>query len=370
MHTPKPRAAFPALFVVAVTAAFGSAVAQPFGDAPPQAPVVHPRAAPLSPAPPPGAARPGAPSGATLAPDVAAAITAADRSPPSRWQAGKERLRAALGLHLLAPNGPREHWLAAHFDATDIASRVANLAAARVSSPDNRLYLASLAGACMQPTRPQLDACAAVDRVADWATRDRDNGVPEILLADRALARRDPDTAVADVEEAANARRFDDYWSAAEAEWWDYLSSYPSDLDPAGKAEAAATWASEHDPEWATALRAVCIDAVGANARLRGACAKLGTAMAERAATFALRRAGARIASVNADGSAARAAADALQARALAASARCAAAQPDFASAFESADRAVRERAVAAYARWVALRAELGEAAACAKSPG
>lgn len=371
MRAPYPRFVPTVLFALALALAAASSPvpAQPFGDAPPQP---HGGASRVVPPPPPAAPASREPQReasppATLSPDVAAAISAADRSRPSRWQAAKDALDAALRSHLLAPSTPREHWLAGHFDATDIVDRVANLAAARVAAPGNRLYLASLADACMQPTRPQLDACAAVDRVADWATRDRDNGVPMILLAYRALARRDPDSAVANLEGAAGAPRFDDYWSSAEAEWWGYLKRYSSDLDSAAKAEAASTWASERDPEWTTALRVLCVDPGGTNAKIRAACARLGTAMAERAATFALRRAGARIAAVNADGSAARAAADALQARALEASARCAANEPDFASDFESPDRAVRARAVAAYDRWVTLRAELGEVAACAK---
>ena len=383
MRTPSPSHLLSMLFAFALAAAIVPAAGQPFGDAPPQTPRGQTPIRPAKPAPPPEPAAPSQSarpsqsgpqsqpaSGETLEPGVAAAISAAAASRPSRWQAGKDRLDAALRLHLLAPSTPREHWLAAHFDATDIAARVANLAAARMSAPDNRLYLASLADACMQPTRPQLDACSSVDRLADWATRDRDNGVPPILLAYRALERHDPDTAIADLDEAASAHRFDDYWSSAEAEWWEYLKDYPSDLEPAGKAEAASTWAAERDPEWTTALRVLCVDPGAINAAMRSACAKVGTAMAERAATFALRRAGARIATVSADGPQARAAADALQARALAASARCAEAGPDFASEFESPDRAVRGRAVAAYDRWVTLRAKLGEVAACAKSRG
>ncbi|HEX8741480.1 MAG TPA: hypothetical protein VF925_15255 [Casimicrobiaceae bacterium] len=342
MRAPSPSHLPSVLFAFALAAAVLPAAGQPFGDAPPQMPRGQTPIRPAKPSPPPESApssqsapRSQPASGETLEPGVAAAISAAAASRPSRWQAGKDRLDAALRLHLLAPSTPREHWLAAHFDATDIAARVANLAAARMSAPDNRLYLASLADACMQPTRPQVDACASVDRLADWATRDRDNGMPPVLLAYRALERREPDTAVADLDEAAAAHRFDDYWSSAEAEWWEYLKDYPSDLDPAGRAEAASTWAAERDPEWTTALRVLCVNPGAVNAAMRSACAKLGTAMAERAATFALRRAGARVATVNADGPRARAAADALQARALAGSARCAEAGPDFASEFE-----------------------------------
>lgn len=321
---------------------------------------------------PAGAAQPaGAASsqaaGATVPDALAGSIAAAGSAKPSRWKADEDRLGAAVRQRLLAPRGASEHWLAARFDVTDIASQVANLARARVSSPEQRLYLASLAVACMQPTRPQLPDCATVDRLADWATRDRDNGVPSILLGYRALARRDPDTAAADVEEASRATRFDDYWSAAGAQWWNYLKRFDSDADPAVRAELAITWSIEHDPEWISALHALCVEPRPA-ARMRAACEKLGVAMARRASTFALRRAGARVAAVNAEGEEAKAGAGALQARALEASARCAEVQPDFESELESADRGVRERAVEAWGRWVAARAELGEVAACARA--
>ena len=44
----------------------------------------------------------------------------------------------------------------------------------------------------MQPALPE---CDAIDRLADWATRDNDNGVPLLLLAER--ARRGNNDAVA-----------------------------------------------------------------------------------------------------------------------------------------------------------------------------
>lgn len=375
MHAQKAIPGLATLIALALAVAAVPCAAQPFGDTPPQAPGGQRRVVPAKPVFTPDSARAPQESpesstapGAALSPGLAAAISAADKPRSSRWQAEKDRLDTSLRLHLLAPTGAREHWLAAQFDVTDIAARVANLTEARVTTPDNRLYLASLADACMQPTRPQLTECSTVDRLADWATRDPDNGVPAILLGYRALERRDPDIAAADIEQAAAAQRFDDYWSAAEEQWWSYLKDFEPDLDPAARAEAATTWASERVPEWTTALHVLCADQGATTARMRAVCAKVGIAMAERAATFALRRAGARVAAVNADGRESRAVADALQARALEASAQCAAAEPDFASEFESADRAARERAVAAYDRWVAARAKLGEVAACERA--
>jgi len=294
-----------------------------------------------------------------------AAIEAASAARPSRWRAELDRLDANLRLRLLAARDPREHWLAAQFDSTDIASKVRNLAAARVDAPDDRLYLASLAFACMQPTRPQLPECAAVDRLADWSVRDGGNGVPAFLLGYRALERGEADAAVAYVEEAAAAPRFDDYWSRGPQQWWGYLSKYPLDIDPAAKAKAAETYALEHDLGWAYALHALCADPKGRTGPMRVACAKLGQAMGERAATFALRRAGARVADIDAADATARAAAQALAARIVEASAACTLAEPDFDTALESADARTREHGVRQFEAWVSAQAQAGEIVAC-----
>ncbi|MGE5090409.1 MAG: hypothetical protein ACM3QY_14880, partial [Candidatus Levyibacteriota bacterium] len=294
-----------------------------------------------------------------------AAIEAASAPRPSRWRAELDRLDASLRLRLLAARGAREHWIAAQFDLTDIASKVRNLDAARVAAPDTRLYLASLAFACMQPTKPQLPACAAVDRLADWSVRDGGNGVPAFLLGYRALERGEADAAVAYVQEAAAAPRFDDYWSQGPQQWWGYLSGYPLDIDPAAKAKAAETYALEHDLGWAYALRALCAEPKVRAEPLRAACARLGQAMGERAATFALRRAGARVAEIDAADAAARAAAQALAARILEASAACTIAEPDFDGALESPDAQARERGVREFAAWVGAQEKLGEVAAC-----
>jgi hypothetical protein len=353
----------------------GMAAAQPRGPVvpPPPAPALAAPPAPAMVAPPAPAPAMVAPAGlaapaaeASLPPGASAAIAAAAKPRPSRWQAELDRLDSDLRLRLLAVNSPREHWLAAQFDVTDIALQVENLASARVAAPDNRLYLATLAFACMQPTHPQLPACAEVDRLADWATRDRDNGVPAFLLGYRARERGENAASVAAyVEEAAAAPRFDDYWSMGPQQWWGYLDTLAIGVDPAVKAKAAATYALEHDLGWTFALRVLCVETRASGDPVRPACAKLGLAMAERASTFALRRAGARIAEVDAPGADARDSARKLQAAIVVANARCTVAGPDFENALESSATTERAKGVGEFGDWVNAQARSGEVAAC-----
>jgi hypothetical protein len=286
-------------------------------------------------------------------------------APQSRWQADLDRLDADLRLRLLTANEPRIDWLAGEIDTADVESQVRHYAAARIAAPGERLYLASLGVACLQPVRPTLAPCDAVDRLADWARRDADNGIPSVLLAGRARQRGQADTVASYVEQAAGAPRFDDYWSQHSQRWWDYLRGVDVGIDPAAKAQAAANYGSMHDLAWAQPLRVVCVEGTARPDRLRVACASLGEAMMARGASFALRRAGARVAEINAADAAARSSAQARGARILAMTARCAQVQPDFASALESPQPATRAKGVEEFATWASAQAQLGEVASC-----
>lgn len=344
------------IFAVAATLAAGAssplAIAQPALAPPPL-----PAQGAVAPAPPvPGLPRPPAASGSGVRVDAA---------PVSRWRAAIDHLDADLRLRLLTANAPPSAWLAGELDSTDIESRVRHYAAARTAAPDDRLYQASLAAACLTRVRPPLAECEAVDRLADWARRDSDNGVPAILLADRARQRGELDSAASFIEEAATAQRFDDYWSLAPLRWWEYLRALPIDIDPAATAVAAAGYAAERDLAWASPLRALCANTAGRTDRIKAACASLGRALMSRGATFALRRAGARIAETNAGGPADTKAAALRQARLLEATARCAAARPDFASELESAAAPSRQRGIEQFVAWASAEARDGEVAAC-----
>lgn len=284
---------------------------------------------------------------------------------PSRWQSDLERLDSDLRLRLLTANEPRIDWLAGDIDSGDVESQVRHYAAARIAAPGERLYLASLGIACLHPVRPTLAPCDAVDRLADWARRDTDNGVPSLLLAGRARQRGQSDAVASYVEQAAGAPRFDDYWSQHSQRWWDYLRAVDVGIDAAAKAEAAAKYGSMNDLAWAQPLRIVCAEGSARPDRLRDACANLGQALMARGASFALRRAGARIAEINAPDAAARSAAQARGARILAMTARCTQLQPDFATALESPQPATRARGVEDFTAWANAQAQLGEVASC-----
>jgi hypothetical protein len=347
---------------VAVTAALASllAAAQPSPAPPPPpavaAPLGPPVAQPPLPSPPPG----------TLTRSRQGAEAHGGDVPPSRWQAALNQLDADLRLRLLTADQPPAAWLAGELDTTDIELQVRHYTAARTSAPRESLYQASLATACLVRVRPQLPACEAVDRLADWARRDTDNGLPSVLLADRARQRGEADSAASHVDEAAAAPRFDDYWSQGALHWWNYLRPLPLDVDPAVKAKAAANYAAERELAWAPSLHALCGSTTGRSERMKAACARLGVAMMTHAATYALQRAGARIAETNAADAAARAAARSRHARILEATARCAQAQPDFATELESPVAATRARGIEQFGAWASAQARDGEVGACA----
>ena len=288
-------------------------------------------------------------------------------APPSRWQGELDQLDADLRLRLLTADAPPDAWLAGELDKTDLASQVRHFTAARTMAPAERLYQASLATACMIPVRPRvLEQCDVVDRLADWARRDEDNGVPTVLLADRARQRGEPDSAASYVEEAGAQPRFDDYWSLGALTWWNYLRPIPLPFEPAVKAEAAWNYASARDLRWPASLHALCVQQPGARSdRMKAACAKLGDALMARGATFALRRAGAEIADVNAADAATRSVVQSGRARILTAATNCSQARPDFASALESADAGTRARGVEQFGTWANAQARDGEVAAC-----
>jgi hypothetical protein len=195
----------PHSFVVAcLVAASSLCAAQSPGLLPPPPPPVAPDTPVPQPAPQPAAPQAREPGFVRQSPG-GLEVREGDAA-QSRWQADLERLDADLRLRLLTANEPRIDWLAGEIDAADVESQVRHYAAARTAAPGERLYLASLGVACLQPVRPTLAPCDAVDRLADWARRDADNGIPSVLLAGRARQRGQADTVASYVEQAA-ARR-------------------------------------------------------------------------------------------------------------------------------------------------------------------
>lgn len=292
-------------------------------------------------------------------------LSDADSAPSSRWAGDATRIDEQIRLRVLSADDPRSHWIAGRFDTTDIASRARNYAAARVAAPQETLYIASLALTCLQPVQPALPECDAVDRLADWATRDPDNGLPTMLLAARASKRGDIDGTNAYLELAATKPRFDEYAPRGGAVFWDYVMAFPGDVDRAAKATLAIGYADAQTDSSLALVPSACASSASQNEARRAACGKAGVAMAERSATGMTRIIGAGIAERNAQDE--RAAARVRTARATLQTllARCGDDERNKLTELESSDAAIRTRAIQNLEKIVRDQAQIGQVAEC-----
>jgi hypothetical protein len=283
----------------------------------------------------------------------------------SPWQAEVARMDDAMRARTLSSDAPRARWMAAEIERTDIELQVANLAQARTRMPAERLYLASLAVACLQRVQPLPEPCDATDRLADWATRDVDNGLPSLLLAERARERNNGTAMIAYLEEAAGRPRFDDYSAQAGLAIWEEVKALPGPAEPAARVELAATYALRRPAYGAASIQALCRDAVRFGDAARAACVQAGNALARRGATFNLRATGARMAQQNATAPDAQQASVAQTAAIERRAFECAQAGDPVATALHANDAAVRAQAVAQWDARVRREAQVGEVAAC-----
>jgi len=292
-------------------------------------------------------------------------LSDAEPAPPSRWAGDAARVDEQIRLRVLSADDPRSHWIAGQFDTTDIASKVRNYAAARVAAPQQSLYLASLAMACLQPVQPTLPECDAVDRLADWATRDADNGLPTMLLAARASRRGDNDGTIAYLELAASKPRFDEYASRGGLEFWDYVTAFPVDADRAAKATLALGYgAAQAEPALAL-VPSSCSASASLPETRRAACSKAGAAMAERSTTAMTRVVGAGIAERNSPDERSTERVRANRASLQVLLARCGDDERTRLAGLESNDAAARARAVEDLDRIVRDKARLGQVTEC-----
>jgi hypothetical protein len=297
-------------------------------------------------------------AGGAAAPPVPAA--------PTRAQAQSTELDEALRARLLTANDPRSNWMAGLLDRGDIESQVRHFAAARVAEPGNRLYLASLATACLEPVQPRPPECDAVDRLADWATRDPDNGLPSLLLAERSRQHGNGPAMLAHLDHAAEQPRFDDYWGAGSLAIWDTVRALPVVADDSARLALAAGVDAARVLVWPSWARALCLPrGEPGDAGIRAACARIGKLMYERGTTWVARSLGGRIASNNAATPEAKASAERDSVVLRKEIASCGEAVAAGVAGVDSADSALRARAVAAYGAWVQREAAIGEAMAC-----
>jgi hypothetical protein len=286
---------------------------------------------------------------------------------PSRWQQEHDALDQALRARVLVSTEPREMWVAGQLDSTDPWAQVALLARARTQAPGEKVFIASLAVACLAPLQPLPDECDATDRLADWTTRDEDNGVPALLLADRARRRNNGAAMVAYLEEAATLRRFDDYQNRAALILWEALRAVPGAVDPAARAGLAANYAAARASYAAAQMQSLCRDAQKVADEVRRACAAAGNAVAQWASTWSLRVAGARLAERSAAPGAAYDSAQRQLAEVQRRAFECTESANVIAQGLESPDAAVRARAVSQWEARLAEQAKVGEVATCGK---
>jgi hypothetical protein len=309
-------------------------------------------------------------SGAQVMAQQATPPAAAVAATPSRWQDQVDRLDDAYRARMLTANDPRSNWIAGQLDRGDIEAQVRHFAAARGAAPENRLYLASLATACLEPVQPRLPECDGVDRLADWATRDVDNGWPALLLADRARKHKNQEAMLAYLQQAAGQPRFVEYWEAGSLEFWEAVRAIPLEAEEAAKLELAVMYAMARSLAWPDAARATCMGAGQRATEVRSACAQLGAAMRERGSTWMSRLIGARMVVANAGSADVLASAEAKVGSVRAQIAACSRSTGSILDGLEAADQASRAKAVAEWDAWLRREASVGEARACEERLG
>ncbi len=283
----------------------------------------------------------------------------------SRWQSDVEQLDQVYRDRVSTATATRALWVAGQLEPGDATAASERFLRARTEAPTERLYLAALAAACLEPVQPRPPACDATDRLADWATRDGDNGMPSLLLAERARQRNNTAGMIAYLDEAAVRTRFDDYWNRGALVLWEDVGGATPGADPAARALLVSKYLTLRGAYGGNVWRTLCRDGGRGNDAARAACYAAGIAVADRGTTWALQLAGARAAERSAGSPVETDAAGArirqLQQRALA----CAAQGDTLAAAFEVNDNATRDRALKAWERRLQRQAADGDAAAC-----
>nr|MBP8007025.1 hypothetical protein [Burkholderiales bacterium] len=110
----------------------------------------------------------------------------------------------------------------------DPGARIADYAAAWRLRPADMLLLSSLADACMLRAVPTWADCASLDPASRFASRDPDNAVAWVLLAERAKQRGDAPGMREQLAHAAGRLRFDSYRDRGGAVVWRVLAAVPA----------------------------------------------------------------------------------------------------------------------------------------------
>jgi hypothetical protein len=277
-----------------------------------------------------------------------------------------ERIDELLRQRLTSADDAASHWIAGELETLDPAARTRHFGVAATREPGEMLYAASLARACVPRTMPSLPECAVRDSVASFATRDADNAVPWLLLAERARQRRTPTSVTENLERAATASRFDDYTERAAPIFFAAVRTLPGGADRGTDAVAAAAYTDRAAGGLATALAALC----GPKREVTGdevarACRRIAALMIERAPNAADKALGASLASANAPSDSARAMAETKSREIALRRQRCAETFDALARIAADPGSPAGASAQAAAAAWATERSRGDELAAC-----
>lgn len=286
---------------------------------------------------------------------------------PSLPEAAFERIDGALRDRVATSDSADALFVRGLQATMDPGARVTGFAEAYRRQPGELLFLASFADACMVRAIPAWPECAQFDPVSRWASRDADNAVPRVLLAERARERGDLPGMREQAAFAGGLGRFDSYRPRGGAAVWRVLAGLPAVAgEPEAPFAAAAIGTARADIGTVEAAAVCRRDVPGATPELGGDCRRLARTLADRADTWEARQVGLAILWTWTDDATARtrlaAERDAVEASNLA----CNRARLALIEALNR-DAASRAAARAIEARAIDDARALGEPAACAK---
>jgi hypothetical protein len=213
--------------------------------------------------------------------------------PPSLPEAAFERIDQALRDRVATADTADALFVRGLQATMDPGARVSGYAEAYRRQPSELLFLASLADACMVRTIPAWPECASLDPVSRWASRDADNALPRVLLAERARQRSDLPGMREQLLYAAALPRFDSYRARGGVAVWHVLAGVPGVAgEPESPFAAAAIGAARADVATVEAAAVCRRDGPGVTPEVGEACRRLGRTMADRADTWEARQVG------------------------------------------------------------------------------
>lgn len=212
---------------------------------------------------------------------------------PSLPEAAFARIDEALRDRIAIADDADAHFVRGLQATMDPGTRVAGYADAWRRRPAEMLFVASLADACMVRAVPAWTDCAAVDPASRFASRDADNAVAWVLLAERARQRGDLPGMREQLAHAAGQPRFDSYVGRGASAVARVLVAVPAVArEPEMPFAAAALGALRSDVATTEATALCRRGAPGVGDEVEGSCRRLAATMATRADTYSARLVG------------------------------------------------------------------------------